>query len=62
MSTALTVIVVATALPCAIVTAAWGTVALSYWWELRHRRSPPARTGTARHFATTTAAKGLTPG
>ncbi|MFC9877569.1 hypothetical protein [Nocardia salmonicida] len=40
MSTALAVIVGVTGLLWAVVTAAWGTVALSYWWELRHRRSP----------------------
>ena len=37
MNTALAVTVAVTGLLCAVVTAAWGAVALSYWWEMNTR-------------------------
>ncbi len=37
MNTALAVTVAVTGLLCAVVTAAWGAVALTYWWEMNTR-------------------------
>lgn len=44
MNTVLAVTMAVTALLSAVVTAAWGTVALSYWWAMnaRTRRKGPA--------------------